>query len=421
MSTALALAGVTAVLRGVLASWLSEQNANAALGGANAEVTAVAPDTIELTGTNAGPRLNLFLHHVTPNPGWRNVDLPSMDGDGRRVSNPPLALDLHYMLTAYGPAELQAEVLLGYGMQRLHQMPVLGRAEIEARLPQPLRRSQLGRQVEMIRVTPEPLGTEELSKLWTALQARYRPSSGYHVSVVLIETAAEARSPRPVLSRGARDPLTGRERGVVASAALAPGVPDISGLEMPSGQAGAMLGDTIEIEGTNLAGGSHTAILESRLLDIRREIAAIPAGGGLVRVTLPSAVAQLAAGVFSVRLRLVPPGAADPTETNELPMLLLPKVQSATSPVNRDAQGDATVDLQVRPQVRPHQRVSLIIGTREIPATPRTSATASLSFDVPAVDVGTYLVGLRVDGIESPRVDRSVSPPAFLGVPVVVQ
>src|SRR5438874_11056323 len=124
MSTALAVAGVTAVVRSMLAAWLTEQNANTALGGANAEVSAVAPDTIELTGANAGPRLNLFLHHVSANPGWRNVDLPAIAGDGRRATSPPLALDLHYLLTAYGPAELQPEVLLGLGMQRLHQEPV---------------------------------------------------------------------------------------------------------------------------------------------------------------------------------------------------------------------------------------------------------------------------------------------------------
>ena len=63
MSTALAVAGVTAVLRSMLEVWLNDQDANAALNGANAEVTAVAPDTIDL-GDGAAPRLNLFLHQA---------------------------------------------------------------------------------------------------------------------------------------------------------------------------------------------------------------------------------------------------------------------------------------------------------------------------------------------------------------------
>lgn len=57
------------------------------------------PDRIE-TGDRKRNQVNLFLYQVTPNPGWRNTGLPSLDsrGDGR-LSNPPLALDLHYLLT----------------------------------------------------------------------------------------------------------------------------------------------------------------------------------------------------------------------------------------------------------------------------------------------------------------------------------
>ncbi len=140
-------------------------------------MTAVAPDTVALSGAAAGPKLNLFLHQVSLNPGWRNADLPARDPGGRPIANPPLAVDLHYLLTAYGPEELQAEVLLGYGMQVLHERPVLARAEIEARLPVALRGSHLGRQVELIKVTPEPMSSDELSKLWSAMQAKYRPTA----------------------------------------------------------------------------------------------------------------------------------------------------------------------------------------------------------------------------------------------------
>ena len=55
VSNALAIAGVTAVLRGLLDAWLQDHDANSALGGASASVTALPPDTIELTGANAEP------------------------------------------------------------------------------------------------------------------------------------------------------------------------------------------------------------------------------------------------------------------------------------------------------------------------------------------------------------------------------
>ena len=67
---------------------------------------------------------------MTPNQGWRNVNLPSRNGTGERLTNPPLALNLHYLLTAYGAQDFNAEILLGYAMQLLHETPVFARRDI---------------------------------------------------------------------------------------------------------------------------------------------------------------------------------------------------------------------------------------------------------------------------------------------------
>ena len=73
---------------------------------------------------------------VTGHSGWRNVGLPSIGADGRsQLKNPPLALDLHYLLTAYGSSDWQAEALLGYGVLMLHQNPVLARDDIRSADP----------------------------------------------------------------------------------------------------------------------------------------------------------------------------------------------------------------------------------------------------------------------------------------------
>ena len=111
---------------------------NSALGGASASVTALPPDTIELTGDNASPKLNLFLHQVSPNAALRNADLPSRDARGARHADPPLALDLHYLLTAYGPQRRsRRRSCSAYGMQLLHEMPVLDRRAIAATASRP--------------------------------------------------------------------------------------------------------------------------------------------------------------------------------------------------------------------------------------------------------------------------------------------
>src|SRR3712207_763671 len=123
MSNALAIASVTAVLKDLLDNALIDDSISATVGGP-VTVDTLAPDRIE-TGEEEKAQLNLFLYHVMPNPAWRNVGLPSRDGNGGRLTNPPLALDLYYLLTAYGQQDFHAEILLGYAMQVLHETPVL--------------------------------------------------------------------------------------------------------------------------------------------------------------------------------------------------------------------------------------------------------------------------------------------------------
>src|SRR6202008_88230 len=100
-------------------------------------VTAWPPDRVDAGASNRQSQLNLFLYNVTQNQGWRNVGLPARDSRGVRIDNPPLALDLHYLLTAYGAEQLHAEILLGYGMQLFHETPILTRDAVRRSLSAP--------------------------------------------------------------------------------------------------------------------------------------------------------------------------------------------------------------------------------------------------------------------------------------------
>ena len=80
--------------------------------------------------TTSRPALTLYLYRVTMNEHLRNQPYTGGSSD----EPPPLALDLHYLLTAYGAEELHAEILLGYGMQLLHETPVLTRDAIRRSL-----------------------------------------------------------------------------------------------------------------------------------------------------------------------------------------------------------------------------------------------------------------------------------------------
>jgi hypothetical protein len=213
MSNALAIAGVSAVLLDLLNNGVIDHDISASVG--DVIVTALPPDKIA-TDSNERSQLNLFLYQVTPNIGWRNEGLPSRDQQGNRLTNPPMALDLHYLLSAYGAQDLHPEILLGVGMQTLHETPVLPRAAIRRSLAPPtfvgpggglppqlqnLFTSGLADQVEQIKIAPFCLSTEEIYRLWTAFQARYRPSSAYQVTVVLIQSNRGTKTSLPVLKR----------------------------------------------------------------------------------------------------------------------------------------------------------------------------------------------------------------------------
>jgi hypothetical protein len=106
MSRPLALATVTAVLQNSLQNRITDHDLAAVLGG-NITVSAEPPDRIDNGGASPD-RINLFLFQATENQGWRNLAFPSRNASGERTSNPPLALDLSYLLTAYGAGPLHA-------------------------------------------------------------------------------------------------------------------------------------------------------------------------------------------------------------------------------------------------------------------------------------------------------------------------
>ena len=82
MSSALAIAAVTASLRDRLNDGLLDQDLSHV---GSFTVTAQPPDRIT-TGGNEVNQLNLFLYQVTPNLGWRNAALPSRDNARRSRS-----------------------------------------------------------------------------------------------------------------------------------------------------------------------------------------------------------------------------------------------------------------------------------------------------------------------------------------------
>jgi hypothetical protein len=193
----------------------------------NATVTAVRPD-----GPNAGlPQVgvNLFLYQVTPNTTWRNHDLPTRRGDGSLTQRPQIALDLHYLLTFYGDETLlEPQRILGSAVRALHVRPVLTRQEIRSAVAATafLAGSDLADEIETVKLSPQPLTLEELSKLWSVLfQTPYTLSMAYDASVVLITADHQPQMAPPV--------ITPHIQVFPAVAPAAPAAPDtLAGLQL---------------------------------------------------------------------------------------------------------------------------------------------------------------------------------------------
>lgn len=424
MSGPYAIAAVGYVLRDLLMKGLGDPDIDLSIfGGAASTVTAHPPDVISV-GANEESQLNLFLYQVTPNAALRNSGLPSRASDGReRLTNPPLALDLHFLLTAYGATDFHREALLGYGMQILHEVPFLSRDMIRSALPigigndvqQAFANAALADQIEYIKICPQITTTEELSKLWSAMQAKYRPSVAYAITVVLIEAKLAGRSALPVLKQGS----TGR--GPTAVGGLVPPYPEIDAVVLPKNQPVALLGDAIVIRGHDFAGENANAaavdvvvrLTNDRWLSTPRDVV-IPLNqrtATTVSLTLPNDPANLPAGTYTLSVVVTPSG--EPLKSrssNGAPLQIAPRITTAMPA----SFGSGDINLDISPDAQPGQRIALLIGGREILARTVETAGQILTFDVTSVPLGSYRVRVRVDGVDSLLIDRSdPKQPAF--------
>ena len=163
---------VTVTARGISfateALWrLLQRELDAALPGVR--VTARSPDKARDAGS--GRQINLFLYHVSE-------DASRTDLHSAQQGRPYLALNLHYLLTAYGPDDQEmnstGHAVLTEAMRILHGNPVIVSGQPGS--------------VEAVRlhVALHALNVDDLFKLWAAFQTPYQISVAYEVGTVLV-------------------------------------------------------------------------------------------------------------------------------------------------------------------------------------------------------------------------------------------
>ncbi|HEY0395142.1 MAG TPA: DUF4255 domain-containing protein [Candidatus Elarobacter sp.] len=400
MSNFLAIAAVTATLQSIV-----YEGVRSATEFPDTTVTILPLDRAR--GTNTANQLNLFLYLITRNAAWSNLDMPRQVKPGE-TSIPPLALNLHFLLTAFGLEDdataPYGHELLGRAMSVLHDHPVLSAADIRNATHAAIPGNDLDRQIDHVRLTFVSLNIDELSKLWTGFSMQYRLSAAYEVGVTLIESTRATKTPVPVLARGAGD------LGSKAQTGTTPPLPQLFAADPPNAQPAVRLGEKLTFTGLHLDGANAGVRFSHALWSAPVELApdvATATATSLV-VTIPNDPAAWPAGFYTAELLVQRTGETFRRVTNQLGFALAPSftlVQDLAHPTNFTA--------TVTPQVRAEQRATLILGDREIGAdAPRPAALDTLTFTA-ALDPGLYWSRLRVDGVDSLLVDRTTAPPAF--------
>jgi hypothetical protein len=445
VSNALAIAGVTAVLQHYLHHLYSKVADNFP---SPVTVSCLAPDQVQQqlqTGqSGAENRVNLFLHLVTANAAWRNVGYPSLNSAGNTATgNPPLALDLHYLLTVYGSEPWQAEALLGFALMMLHVSPVLTRADVTAALHARISSSYpypayplngaisgcgIGDQAEMLKITPESMSREEMAWLWTALKADYRPTFPFQVSVALMQPDQTATFALPVL------------KTVLHGSATPPAT--ISAIQTWTGQPGAQPGEKVTVTGEFLTGANNIQLTHTKLGTVlgTPSLPIVPFDVTATSLTfqLPGIPpAQYPAGLYDLVVQFLDSTQPGRTlTTNTLPIAVAP-VLPDTQPATQVPSGtDSMLTLDSLVPVWPGQSVTLGLSnvlqisgpgatlvnlSADMQPVLGTVPVSSLSFAFNnPVPSGKWLARLQVDGVSSvvlaniPKLPQH-GPPSFTG------
>jgi hypothetical protein len=398
MPNVFALATVTATLKALLDETISTTELSPL---STPEVTARPPDAI--IGEDEKNRLNLYPWKVVPNPAFVNERLPAYSGSGTRTHKPRLGLDMYYVLTATGASDIAAEILLGIGMQVLHEHPLLLADDIASTIAPPvgggtdnrpaalkvLETSNLAEQVERIGITPIPATDEELGKIWPAFNSALRMSAFYRVSLALIEPEVEI-VPGPPVREPVLDLTTLKN-------------PRIARIVAQSGGA-----DSDPRPGTAITASSRILVIggglfsdDSRLrigglaLDVASQTT--PRGDGLsllVPATLPG-------GRHAVLVEHLKDGDLVIERSNIEVLSVMPEV----SAINRST-GAATVTLSN--PVSDEQSVRLFLNPDDTTKAPRNflgerqqADATKIDFAFPDLDNGDYAWHVTVDGVAS--------------------
>jgi hypothetical protein len=127
---------------------------------------------------NFGTTLSLYLYRVTMNEYLRNVPRINQTFDDA----PPIAVDLHYLLTVWANNALAEHTILAWAMRELYRRPILDKSSLSSE-------ADWGT-ADVIQLIPAELSNEDIMRIWDALEPPYHLSVSYIARVVRIDLDA---------------------------------------------------------------------------------------------------------------------------------------------------------------------------------------------------------------------------------------
>jgi hypothetical protein len=296
--------------------------------------------------------------------------------------------------------------MLGYGMVAFHDNVIIGRDFIADKLAGEaiLADSNLSDQIEQIRLTPEYLNTEEISKIWTMFGAKFRLSAYYKVSVALLRKEKSVRQALPVL-----------QSKLYVKPIKLPFIQDIVAEDRVGSDYSSnrifIEGDTIIISGNSLQADVTKVQFDGSLavgVDVELDS----------KITIPIPT-TLRAGIHSIQIvhemLLGEPEVPHNGVNSNLTAFVLSPILENINLVGSDLTAD------VQPEIEEGIRYSVFLNEIDFDTTTRNakeysfeqiapSEISNITIDMDTVDAGTYLVRIRVNNATSPIFDNFSGP-----------
>lgn len=173
MSSYKVIARVSTILRQVLWESFEQDPEIRPLIVSQASIVFINPTQ---TAVNSANRLSLWLYQISENEFMKNQPMRRGVNGPNQDQFPPLALNLHYLVTPFGPSGEADHLILGKTMQLLYDNATL------------LMHEPVDNVVEELRIILCPLKLEELTRIWESLREPYRLSVCYQVKVTRIDS-----------------------------------------------------------------------------------------------------------------------------------------------------------------------------------------------------------------------------------------